>query len=159
MTFTAYIWALGQGWQKPGFYEYCPAQWAILGKSGFYWVLLGNTGQYELLVFFTCFVKLKLQIKKCFISLPKALIRYCINLSEYRSRKSKLYTICTWTCWMKSCVITKFCLIVKVFSHLHTYMYMTNYVYLTIISPFIYTIVPFIFPKGVSVYIFSNNTM
>ena len=48
------------------------------------------------------------------------------------------------------------------------YMYMTKYtdqemsnkyVYLTIISPFIYTIVTAIFPKGVSVYIFSNNTM
>ena len=35
-----------QGWQKPRFYEYCPAQWEILGKPGFYWVLLGNTGQY-----------------------------------------------------------------------------------------------------------------
>ena len=25
-----------QGWQKPGFYEYCPAQWVLLGKPGFY---------------------------------------------------------------------------------------------------------------------------
>ena len=35
-----------QGWQKPGFYEYCPAQWAILGKPGFYWAILGKPGFY-----------------------------------------------------------------------------------------------------------------
>ena len=37
-----------QGWQKPGFYEYCPAQRIILGNPGFtsytwqyglYWVI------------------------------------------------------------------------------------------------------------------------
>ena len=27
---------LYQGWQKSGFYEYCPAQWVLLGKPGFY---------------------------------------------------------------------------------------------------------------------------
>lgn len=31
-----------QGWQNPGFYEYCTAQWEILGKPVFYWVLLAT---------------------------------------------------------------------------------------------------------------------
>ena len=38
----------GQYWENPGF-------------TGFYWAIPGNTGQYEILVFITCFVRLKHQ--------------------------------------------------------------------------------------------------
>ena len=35
---------LSQGWQKPGFYGYCPAQVGFMGKPGFYGQYPGFVG-------------------------------------------------------------------------------------------------------------------
>ena len=37
-----------QGWQKASFYEYCPGQWLLLDKTGYYRTIAAFTGYYKL---------------------------------------------------------------------------------------------------------------